>query len=69
MEQGYPNHTRRVKKPVVIFHYHGPRAIFILFCNYRDSESESWDMKVVVAAPILIGKISKALWDNDIHTV
>ena len=65
----YPNYTGWLKKLVVVLHIHGPRAIFILFCNYRVSESESWDMKVVVAAPILIGKISKALWDNDIHTV
>ena len=64
----YPNYTRWLKKLVVVLHIHGPRAIFILFCNYHDTESESCEMKISVDKPISNHKRSKDVWGNDIHT-
>ena len=54
---------------MVVLHIYGPKAISLLFCNHPDTESESWDMEIGVAGPILPKKyISKALWYNNIHT-
>ena len=35
------------KKIVVILHIYGALAIFLLFCNHKDSEFESRDMEFV----------------------
>ena len=37
---------------VVNLHINGARAIFLLFCDYQVTESESWEMEIGVAEPI-----------------
>ena len=38
--------------------------------EHQDTESESWEMKIGVAGPILTHrKTSKALWEIGIHTL
>ena len=55
---------------VVIFHISGARAIFLLFCDHQDTESESCEMEISISEPIFTHKnISKALWENGIHTI
>ena len=49
---------------VVILHIHGAVAIFILFCDHKDTESESCEMDIGVTGPIFPKKMtSKDLWD------
>ena len=38
---------------MVIIYIYTPRAIFLLFSNHQDTESESQDMEICVAGPIL----------------
>ena len=66
--QLYSYYTRWVSTIVVILHIYGPRAIFILFCNYQDTEFESGEMKSVAAATIFTKKIYNAQWDSFINT-
>ena len=55
---------------VVILHINGARAIFLLFFDHQDTESESREMEICVAGPFLTQrKIPNSLWDNDIHTL
>ena len=54
--QKYPYSTIWVKNIVVIFHIYGDRAIFLLFYNNPDNESEYWEMKVDVVGPIFTHK-------------
>ena len=39
-------------KIVVVIHIHGARAIFLLFCDHQDTESESQGMETGVVGPI-----------------
>ena len=41
MGKWYLHSTRWVKNIVTIIHIHGVRAIFLLFCDHQDTESES----------------------------
>ena len=50
MEQLYPKSTRWEKTIVGAF------VFFLLFCNYQDTESESQDMEIGIAGPILTQK-------------
>ena len=53
---------------MVILHIYGARAIFLLFCDHQDIESDSCKIEMIISLPIFTHKkISKALWDNDIH--
>ena len=54
---------------VVILHFYGAIAIFLLFCDNQDTESESREIEISVAGPIFTHKISKDPWDNDIHNL
>ena len=42
-----------IVKNVVNIHIDGDRAIFLLFCNHQHTESESWEMKIGLAGPII----------------
>ena len=44
------------------------RAIFILFFNYQDTESESREIEISVYGPIFTQKKPKSIWDNDIYS-
>ena len=64
-----PYSTRWVKTIVVFLHIYEARAIFLLFSNHRNNESESPEMEIGVAGPIFNQEtIKKDLWDNNIHT-
>ena len=52
MGQQYPYSIKWVKTVVVILHIYGARAIFLLFCNHQETESESREMKIGGAGPI-----------------
>ena len=39
-----------------IIHIYGARAIFLLFCNHRETESESREIEISVAGPIFTSK-------------
>ena len=54
--QLYPYSTIWEKNVVVILHIYGEIAIFLLFCDHQDTESESPSIKTE--------KTSKALWDK-----
>ena len=70
MGQKYAYHTRWEKNIVVVLHNFGARAIFLLFCDHQDTDSESCEIKMSISEPIFTHKkISKALWDNSIHTI
>ena len=68
MEQLIPYSTIWEKNIATILHIYGDRSILFLLCNYKDTESESPEMEIAVAVPILTQKISKAPRNNDIHT-
>ena len=70
MTQLYVYSIKGVKNIEVIIHIYGALAILILFWDHQDTESESWDIKIGVAGTLLTQKkTSKALWDNNIHTL
>ena len=49
---------------------YGARAIFLLFCDHQDTESEQREKEIGFAQPILTKKEpSKALMENNIHTL
>ena len=41
---------------MLILHIYGARAIFLLFCNHQDTESESREMEIGVAGLIFTNK-------------
>ena len=51
MWQLYPYSTISVDNIVVILHINGARAIFLLFFDHQDTESESREMEICVAGP------------------
>ena len=53
MGKWYPYSTRWVKNIAVILHVFGALAIFLLFYDDQDTESESWEMEIGVVGPIL----------------
>ena len=58
-----------VEKGVVILRISGARAIFLLICNSKTliMSNENWKLAQFGRySPI---KISKALWENDIHSL
>ena len=58
------------EKVIVIIHIYGAIAIFLLFFDDQDTESESWEMEIGVDVPIVTHtKSSKALWDKYVHTL
>ena len=44
MVQRYPYFKRLEQNIVVIIHIYGDRAIFVLFCDQQDTESESYEI-------------------------
>ena len=68
MRQRYPYYTIWEKNIVSIIHYYGARAIFLLLNDNQDTESQSQDIKLMYLDQYSPIKISKPLWDNDIHT-
>ena len=68
MGQQYPYSTIWEKNIVGIVRIYGARAIFLLFCDSQDTESESRNIEIGVSGPILAQKNINSLWDNDIHT-
>ena len=61
MGQQYPYSTRWVKIIVVVIHIYGGRAIFQLFCDNQDTESNSCEMEIGVSGPIFTHKNIKVL--------
>ena len=47
---------------MVIIHIHGALAIFVLFCDHQDTESESQEIKIGVSGPISTHKKHKRLY-------
>ena len=39
-----------------ILHIHGARAIFLLFCDHQDTESESCEIDMSISQPIFTHK-------------
>ena len=55
---------------MAILHIYGALALSLLFCDNQDSESESQETEIGVYGKISSQeKITKTLWDNDIHTL
>ena len=53
-----------------IIHIYEARANFILFCDHPDTECKSCEIEMSISQPIFThNNISKAIWDNDIHTI
>ena len=49
---------------------YGARAIFLLFCDHQDTESESHEIEISIYQPIFTQKYStNALWDNIAYTL
>ena len=49
---------------------YGSRDIVLLFCDHQDTESESCEIEISISQPIFTHKkVSKYLWDKDIHTL
>ena len=71
MGQRYPYSTRSEKNNLVFLHIYGIRApISLLFFYHQETESESCEIEMRIYQPISTHKnISKALLDNDIHTL
>ena len=69
-EQRYIYSTRWQKNIVVILHIYGARAILLLFCDHKDTESESREIGMSIYQTIFTHKtIPKALWYNNIHNL
>ena len=56
------------KNTNTIIHIFGARAIFLLFYDNQDTESESRGIEIGVSGPIFTHKISKYLGDIDTNT-
>ena len=70
MGQRYPYSAIWTKNTVVTIHIYGGRAIFLLFFDHQDTESEWSGIEMSIYQPILTHKkIAKALWDNKNHTL
>ena len=70
MGQLHPYSTIWEKNRVAILHIYGARAILLLFCDLQDTEFELYEIEISISQPIFIHKkISKDLWDNDIHAL
>ena len=69
MGQLYPYYAKWVKTIVAILHIYGARDVLLLFCDHQDTESELLEVEIGAAEIIYNRKISKALWDNYIHTM
>ena len=55
---------------MVILHIYKDRGIFLLFYDDQDTASDQWEIKMITFQVIFTHKnISKALWNNDIHTL
>ena len=54
---------------LVVLHIYGARAIFLLFCDHQETESETREMNIGAAGPMFTKKRSNALCDNNIHTL
>ena len=56
------------EKSVAVIRINGDRIVLLLIYGNKDISSESREIEIGVARLIFKQKISKALWDNDIHT-
>ena len=56
MGQQYTYSTRWKQNIVVVIHIYGVRAIFLLYYNHQDTESESQGIKISIAGPIFTQK-------------
>ena len=55
---------------MVILHIYKDRGILLLFYDDQDTASDQWEIKMITFQVIFTHKnISKALWNNDIHTL
>ena len=55
---------------MAIIHSYESRAIFLLFCDHQDTESEPCEIEMSISKPIFTKKnISKDLWNNNINTI
>ena len=46
------------------------RAMFLLFCDHRGTESDSYNIFIRLSQPIFTSKKTLTdLWDNDAHTI
>ena len=55
---------------MAIIHIYGARAIFLLFCDNQDTESESCEIEMSISQPIFTHKkIPKNLWGKSIHNL
>ena len=55
---------------MVIFHIYGAIAIFLLFYDHKDTLFTECELEMTISQLIFTNKnISKAIWDNDIHTL
>ena len=52
MGQQYPHPKRREKDMLASNHSFGPRALFLLFYDNRDTEYESQEIEIDVTGPI-----------------
>ena len=51
-------------------HIYVARTIFLIFCDHQDTESEISEIEMNIYQTILTHKnISRALWDNIMHTL
>ena len=63
MVQRYTYYKKWEQNIVSIIHIYGARAIFLLFCDHQDTESESREVEMRISQPIFTHKnISKYLW-------
>ena len=66
----YPYSTRWEHNIVAIFHIYGARAVFLLFCDHQDTESESYETEMSISKPIFNNEnASKSLWYKGIYTL
>ena len=55
---------------MVILHIYGARSSFLLFYDDQDTISTKCEIEMSISQLIFTHKtISKAIWDNDIHTL
>ena len=55
----YPYSTRWVTTFLVFLHIYGDRVLFLVFCDYQDTESESCEIEIGVTGPIFTKKNTK----------
>ena len=66
MVQLYSYSTILLRNIVVVLRIYGSLAIFILFFDHQDTESESREMEIGVYQPILTQKIIQRLYGTTI---